>query len=39
MDRKQFFNMIMTICDWDKLGDDEKVLNPLVEYLSQQSDE
>ena len=39
MDRKQFFNMIMTICDWDKLGDDEMVLNPLVEYLSQQSDE
>ena len=39
MDRKQFFEMIMTICDWDASGDDEKVLKPLVEYLAQQPDE
>lgn len=28
----------MTICDWDKLGNDDDVLRPLIEYLSQQSD-
>lgn len=39
MDRKTFFHIIMTICDWDKSGDDEKVLSPLVAYLSQQADE
>lgn len=39
MDRKQFFDIIMTICDWDASGDDEKVLAPLVAYLAQQSDE
>ncbi len=39
MNRKQFFEIIMTVCDWDALGDDEKVLYPLVEYLAQQSDE
>ena len=39
MDRKQFFNIIMDICDWDAMGDDDKVLSPLVEYMSQQSDE
>ncbi len=38
MERAQFFDMIMTICDWDKLGDDEKVLSPLVDFLSRQSD-
>lgn len=39
MDRTQFFEMIMTICNWDASGDDEKVLTPLVEYLAQQPDE
>ena len=39
MDRKQFFDLIMTVCDWDASGDDEKVLQPLVAYLAQQSDE
>lgn len=28
----------MDICDWDKTGDDDAVLEPLTEYLSQQSD-
>ena len=27
----------MDICDWEAMGDDEKVLEPLIEYLSQQS--
>lgn len=39
MDRKQFFEMIMNVCDWDALGDDEKVLRPLVEDLAQQTAE
>ena len=39
MDRKQFFEIIMTICDWDASGDDDKVLSPLIEYLAQQPDE
>lgn len=39
MNTEQFFSNIMTICDWDKLGDDDGVLKPLIEYLSQQSDE
>lgn len=39
MDRTQFFKIIMDICDWNAMGNDDKVLSPLVEYLSQQSDE
>ncbi len=39
MNRKQFFEIIMDICDWDAMGDDEKVLSPLIAYLSQQPDE
>ena len=39
MDRKHFFEIIMTVCDWDALGDDEKVLDPLIDHLAQQSDE
>lgn len=39
MNRKQFFEIIMDICDWDVMGDDEKVLSPLIAYLSQQPDE
>ena len=39
MDRKQFFEIIMAICDWDASGDDDKVLSPLIEYLAQQPDE
>ena len=39
MNRKEFFDIIMKVCDWDKLGDNDKVLHPLIAYLSQQSDE
>ncbi len=39
MTKTQFFDIIMTICDWDKSGDDEKVLSPLIDHLSRQSDE
>lgn len=39
MNKKEFFNLIQTTCDWGKTGDDEKVLSPLISYLSQQSDE
>ena len=39
MTKQQFFSDIMTICDWDRLGNDEAVLEPLVLELSQRSDE
>ena len=39
MNRKQFFDLIMTVCDWDAIGDDDAVLKPLLEHLAQQSDE
>ncbi len=39
MTKTQFFDIIMTICDWDQSGDDEKVLSPLIDHLSRQSDE
>ena len=39
MDRQLFFEIIMTICDWDAMSDDDKVLSPLIEYLAQQPDE
>ncbi len=39
MKRNQFFDLIMTVCNWDASGDDPKVLLPLIEYLSHQSDE
>lgn len=39
MNTEQFFSKIMDICDWDKAGNDEEVLSPLIEYLSCQSDD
>ena len=39
MDKKRFFEIIMTVCNWDAAGDDDKVLEPLIEYLAKQSDE
>ena len=39
MNRERFFTCIMDICDWDKLGDDEQVLMPLINHLSQLPDE
>lgn len=28
----------MELCDWDQEGDDDKVLKPVIEYLSKQED-
>lgn len=39
MNRESFFTCIMDICDWDKLGDDEQVLMPLINHLSLLPDE
>lgn len=39
MERKTFFEIVLTICDWGASGNDEKVLRPLVKYLAQQPDE
>lgn len=37
-DKFQFFWTTMDLCDWSKEGDDDKVLKPVVKYLSSQSD-
>ena len=39
MTRESFFDLIMNVCDWDKSGDDSKILAPLIDHLSKQSDE
>ena len=39
MDKKRFFELIMDVCDWEKSGDDDMVIAPLVNYLSSYSDE
>jgi hypothetical protein len=39
MTREKFFELCNDVCDWDKSGDDELVLKPLVEYLAKLSDE
>ena len=39
MDKKRFFELIMDVCDWEKSGDDDMVIAPLVRYLSNLSDE
>lgn len=36
---EQFFSNVLTICDWDKLGNDDDVLKPLIVYLAKQSDD
>lgn len=33
-----FFWTTMELCDWKKEGDDDKVLKPVVKYLSEQDD-
>lgn len=35
----KFFELIMNVCDWDKSGNDDEVLAPLVDHLSKQSDD
>lgn len=39
MEKYQFFWDTMELCDWDKEGDDELVLKPVIQYLSAQDDE
>ncbi|MCM1091488.1 MAG: DUF4240 domain-containing protein [Butyrivibrio sp.] len=34
----EFFWNTMELCDWTKEGDDDKVLNPVIQYLSKQED-
>ncbi len=38
MNQYQFFWETMELCDWSQEGDDAKVLNPVIQYLSQQED-
>ena len=33
-----FFWTTMELCNWDQEGDDDKVLKPVIEYLSKQED-
>lgn len=37
-DKYSFFWNVMSLCDWRYEGEDEKVLEPVVSYLSKQSD-
>ena len=39
MDRKQVFYCFNDICDWDKCGEDDLVVKPVIEYLSKLEDE
>ena len=39
MDNKRFFELIMDVCDWDKSGDDDAVIAPLINFLSGLSDD
>ena len=36
--RYDFFWNTMELCNWDKAGNDDKVLKPVLQYLSQQDD-
>lgn len=38
MDNYEFFWEAIKLCDWKKLGDDDKVLKPLITYLAKQED-
>ncbi len=37
-EKYDFFWTTMELCDWKKEGDDDKVLKPVIKYLSEQSD-
>ncbi len=37
-DKYDFFWETMELCDWGYEGDDDKVLKPVIEYLSKQDD-
>lgn len=34
-----YFWSVMDLCDWEQEGDDDAVLSPVIEYLSQQDDD
>ena len=38
MDKFRFFWATMDLCDWSEEGSDDKVLAPVIAYLSQQDD-
>ncbi len=38
-DKFQLFWNTMELCDWDNEGNDDKVLKPVIEYLSTQNDD
>ena len=38
INKYEFFWNTMELCDWTKEGDDDKVLNPVIQYLSKQED-
>lgn len=38
IEKYNFFWTTMELCDWTKEGDDEKVLKPVIKYLSKQDD-
>ena len=38
-DKYSFFWNVMDLCDWKYEGEDEKVLEPVILYLSKQNDE
>ena len=38
MDRFKFFWDTMELCDWNQEGDDDKVLMPVIRFLSNQND-
>ena len=38
-DKYDFFWKTMELCDWEKEGNDDDVLKPVIEYLSKQDDD
>ncbi|MCI9515029.1 MAG: DUF4240 domain-containing protein [Oscillospiraceae bacterium] len=38
MDKFRFFWATMDLCDWSEEGNDDKVLAPVIDYLSRQDD-
>lgn len=39
MNEHMFFSIIMNKCNWKKQGHDEKILAPLIKFLSEQNDD
>ena len=38
MDKYAFFWKTMELCDWEHEGDDDRVLKPVIKYLSSKED-